>query len=504
MIKRESFGRAIASSVIWGTSGKFIGILKHVVVAGAIGLSAQLDSYFAATSIITVFVFLVAGMFDILGVPILIALKKDGNSDGFNRVARSLFSGSLLAGVCSFLLIIVFRENLTVLAQGFDPARKQLLVDGLVYLAPLAFFYFPLRQLAAIHRAEGHYSVSYQADFLVTFSWFLIIVVFRDVEMVLFFSWPIAVAIGLLFLIIKSPFFFSLFGNPIVPELREIWRKAPLLALLQGILALHVAVDYFFASYLPVGGLGSLSLAMVVITALVGVLRLDTSYISVFGHKSLMVERNISVNKLISFCLMVGIPYMVTLGFLGNEIIRVLFERGVFTSGNRNEIALVLATYAPAVLTMILLPPIEEIYQVMGKIGFILIRALLGLMLNCVLCYLFIFVYDLGNFGIALSTAISMTATLLFGLQGLRRLGFTIEWLMHFRFGCVIVIISVIEALVFQYFFHFADSLLLNIFLLISYGAVLSLSVINLPYGETRAIKEKLLFKFRKMMELFN
>lgn len=500
MSKGESFGRAIVSSVIWGASGKFIGILRHVVVAGAIGLSAQLDSFFAATSIIAVFVFLIAGMFDILGVPKLIALKKEGDLAGFNRVARSLFSSSLLAGVCSCMLIIIFRENLTVLAHGFDPVRKKLLVDGLVFLAPLALFYFPMRQLAAIHRAEGHYSVSYQADFLVTLAWFLIIVIFRNVEMVLFFSWPIAVAIGLVFLIIRSPFFFALFGNPIVPELRDIWSKAPMLALLQGVLALHIAVDYFFASYFPVGGLGSLSLAMVVITALAGVLRLDTSYITVFGHKSQLLERNTSLNKLVSFCLMVSIPYMVTLGLLGNEIIRTLFERGVFTSGDRNVIALVLAAYAPAVLTMILLPPIEEIYQIMGRVGFILIRALLGLVLNFVLCYVFVFIYGYGNFGIALSTTIGMISTLFFALHGLGRLGLTIEWLKHFRFGGVIVIVSVIVALVFQYLFHFADGLLFNILLLISYCAVLSFSVINLPYSETRVIKAKLLFKFKKVM----
>lgn len=501
MTNRETFTRAITSSVTWGIAGKMIGILKHAVIAGAIGLSAQLDSFYAATSILAVFVFLMAGMFDVLGVPKLIELNNRGDLNSFNRLARSLFTSSLVVGVLSFAFIVTFRENLTFLAIGFEPARRNILIDGLLYIAPLALVFSPLRQLAAIHRAQGHFSIYYQTEFIVTLTWFLAIVFFRDVNMVLFFAWPIGVAAGLMFIIIRSPFILALIGNPLVPEAREVLVKAPALALLQGLFALHIAVDHFFASYLPVGSLGSLSLAMVIITALVGVLRLDTSYIAVFGQEMHAGERNRSANKLIGFSLLMGIPYLITLVFMGDVIVRILFERGVFSSSDRGQTSLVLAAYGPAVLAMILLPPIEAIYQVTGKMVFILLRAVFGLLLNVIFCYVFLFIYNLGNFGIALATTISMSGTLIFGLLGLKHIKINVDWRCHLKSSGIVLVTSFTIALFFRSITQDLSGFFFNIVIFSAYCCTLLLAILFLPVGEAGIIRSRLRTKLASLIK---
>lgn len=492
MKERETFTHAITSSAVWGGGGKVIGILRHSVIAGAIGLSAQLDAFYAATSILAVFVFLLAGMFDVLGVPRLVELYNSGKFASFDRLARSLFTSSLIMGVISFCLIVIFRSQLTFFAVGFTDSRKELLVDGLLLIAPLALFFFPLRQLAGIHRAKAHFSIYYQAEFLVTFIWFLMIVFYRESEMILFWAWPIGVAAGFAFLAVKSSFLVRLIGNPFVPEAREVWAKAPSLALLQGLLALHITVDHFFASFLPVGALGSLSLAMVIATALTGLLRFETSYISVFGQKTNSFERDKSVNQMIGLCLYVGIPYIVTIMVLSDVIVRILFQRGVFSSVDAGQTSLVLAAYGPAVLAMISLPPIEAIYQILGKLAYVVQRAVVGLVLNIVFCYFFIFVFDFGNVGIALATTISMSGTLVFALRGLSSVEIDISWRQHARSAGVLLASSLSIALLFWYITIDTLGAAVDGGILCVYFLVLAASMLLVPVAEANAMRARL------------
>jgi putative peptidoglycan lipid II flippase len=485
----ESFSKAIGSSIVWGVGGKALGILKHSVIAGAIGLSAQLDAFYAATSVLAVMVFLIVGVFDVLGVPRLIKLHNNGESEKFYQLSRSLFVFSVLLGLISFMVMVLLHDELTFLAQGFEDERRQILSDGLLILSTIALVYFPLRQLAAIHRAQSNFSIYYRTDFIVTAVWFIVIYIYRDVAMVLFFSWPVAVLFGLIYILYNTPSFSKLIGNPICSEAKSMWKKAPALAILQGLLGLHVAVDHFFASYLPVGSIGSLSLAMVIITALVGILRLDTSFITVFGKAFDGNERSAAIDKLISFSLFVSVPYVLTLIFMGDSIVKMLFEYGVFKSEDGEKIFSVLIAYSPSVLVMVLLPALEEVYQISDRVVYILKRATFGLILNALLCYIFIFKLEYGSVGIALSTSLSMVATLVYALIGLSDLGVILENVKYLKQVIIVAVPVSLLGYVFSEIGAMYNYMMWNMLTLSAYIAVLIFILLFLPCQQSRSLR---------------
>jgi peptidoglycan biosynthesis protein MviN/MurJ (putative lipid II flippase) len=107
----------------------------------------------------------------------------------------------------------------------------------------------------------------------------------------------------------------------------------------------------------------------------------------------------------------------------------------MFGSADTRLVHTALAAYALLILPLFLLTPLDQVFQVEGRIGVMVRRTLLGLAVNAVLNAWFLFGLGWGLWGIALATSISQWVLLLLGLEAVQRLGITIQWRRHLAWG---------------------------------------------------------------------
>ena len=82
--------------VFWKSLGFVISFLKHIFIAGIIGLSSQLDVFYMAIAIIGVLVSSWAHVFDIISIPQIIKKNKLEEKEELNIFIGSMLSFSLL------------------------------------------------------------------------------------------------------------------------------------------------------------------------------------------------------------------------------------------------------------------------------------------------------------------------------------------------------------------------------------------------------------------------
>lgn len=194
----ESFLRALGASAFWGGLERMAGLGKHVLIAAAIGLSVQLDVFYMAVALLSVLVFSWANLLDVLAVPRLVRAWREGDHTTFQALAGGLLLLCALASLALALALVAARDWIALLAAGFDTERRALLADALLWLAPAALLYVPLRMLGAVARAVRRFTPFYQAEFLIALVVLICVAVSRDPH-VLFWSFGLGVATAFFF-----------------------------------------------------------------------------------------------------------------------------------------------------------------------------------------------------------------------------------------------------------------------------------------------------------------
>ena len=69
MLSKQSGLSAVISTIIFKSLGFILSFLKHIVIAGVIGLSSQLDVFYMAIAIIGVLVSSWGHVFDVIAIP---------------------------------------------------------------------------------------------------------------------------------------------------------------------------------------------------------------------------------------------------------------------------------------------------------------------------------------------------------------------------------------------------------------------------------------------------
>jgi peptidoglycan biosynthesis protein MviN/MurJ (putative lipid II flippase) len=206
-MKRESFLHSLGAAALWRGLDRVAGLAKHILIAAAIGLSAQLDVFYMAVAILGVLVFSWAHLLDVLAVPQLVKASQAGDQATFQSLAGGLFILCLLASLLIASLFYGLRDWIAALAPGFDAKRNAMLVDALAWLAPVALLYIPLRMLGSIARSVRRFTLFYQAEFLTSLVVLTCVLVSDDphvllwafglgVSVAFFFSWRRCAAIS--------------------------------------------------------------------------------------------------------------------------------------------------------------------------------------------------------------------------------------------------------------------------------------------------------------------
>lgn len=428
MAKRESFLQSIGSAVFWNSSNRVTSLIKHVIIAALIGLSSQLDVFYMAIAIIGMVVFSWANMIDVMAVPNMVQFHKQGNKIAFDKISSGIFTLSILFSLLLALILLFFNDLLARIAIGFDAARNEELAEALLWLLPVAITYIPYKFVGSIFRTKRQFSVFYQAEFIIGLASLIIIIGFKNKPGVLLWSYSIGVVCAFAYLLINSKHF-RLFGNPFTKEIKSVLKIAPGLLVLQGSQYLFVLSDRIFISFLTKGSVGALAYGRLMAFILSGLVSFRQSFITVFseGDESSDTKQTL-YNDIVSLSIFLSIPLSTFMMVFGKDIIAFVLERGAFSSGDTDLVYKALIGFAWALLPVLAIGPIEQIFQVQRRIDLLVQRRITGLIINCVLNSLFLFVLKLGVGGIAMATSISHWFVFCLAVYSAKDTGLVLEW----------------------------------------------------------------------------
>ncbi|MDL2269199.1 polysaccharide biosynthesis C-terminal domain-containing protein [Desulfosarcina sp. OttesenSCG-928-A07] len=429
--KPESFLSSLKSSVLWKSVGRVSGALKHIIVAAAIGLSAQLDVFYMAMALMGIFVFSWAQMLEVVAVPKLVELFNTDEKEDFLNLVSGLFVLCLCVSLLICILFLFFREILAKVAWGFDDERRRLLVESFVWFIPLIFFYIPFRFMGSIFRSVRRFSLFYQAECIVDGATLVLIVLYKDQPHVLYWSFSLGFSIAFLFLFIFFIKNFPIRKSVSIKKIIHVLKAGPSLMMLQTTQYLYAITDRFFVSFLGTGNVSALAYGNTIAYFMEPLVSIKSAFVTVFAESKDLVQKNGVYNDLVSLAIFLAIPLNLFLVVFGKDLVGLFLERGVFSRTDTELVSLAVSGFAWSILPMLLQEPIEQIFQVQRQLGWIVVRKLAGLMTSVVLNGIFVFYCGWGVWGIALATTIGQWVVLVLGLAAAGKLLLYLEWKRH-------------------------------------------------------------------------
>lgn len=432
-MKPQSFLLSIGTSAFWKSLDRLSGLIKHVVIASAIGLSAQLDVFYIGLAFLGVLIFSWASLLDVLAVPRLVELWQRGEKTKFHELTGGMLALCLMGSLLLAIALYFGNEIIASLAIGFDANRKELLAAALLWFIPVALFYIPLRFIGSIARALRHFSAFYQAEFFAGLVVLICVALFRDDPNVLYWSFSLGITLAFFYLLFRTRKFIGAMGNPFSPGVRACLNLAPGLLILQGAQYVYVLSDRIFVSFLPDGAVSALTYGMTLVALIPGIIVVGGSFITVMAEKMTPAERSSRLNDVISMSIYFSIAATAFMVLFGQEMVKILLERGLFTPADTLHVGSAILGYAWMILPMFLIVALDQAFQVEKKISFMVRRTVLGLIINAILSAIFLFGFGWGILGVALATSISYWVMLLSSLEGITRLGYNVAWVRHAR-----------------------------------------------------------------------
>jgi len=224
---------------------------KHLVIATYIGLSAGLDAFYIAITILSITIIVFGDIFDSLGIPRLVGTLQAEGENEYKKLAGSIliFASFLSLGLCAVLVLI--SPWAPAIAPGFTPEKKKYVFMNLLFLAPMAMLYLPYHAMGSFLRARRRFQLFYVGEFFIAFVSLLILYFGTEVAFIIPISFSAAYVVAFLYVFFASrrefQMGFGMRGEKIRGIIRMLFRLLPLYLANY----LFILADRLFASYLP-------------------------------------------------------------------------------------------------------------------------------------------------------------------------------------------------------------------------------------------------------------
>jgi len=413
----------VLSAALLNSLSKATVYLRHIVITAYIGLTGELDAFYVAVSIVSIFIITFGEIFDSVGIPYLVRAREQGGMESFRQISGSLFSMTMRMTIGLTLLMLLASPFSSVIVPGFPIASKKFINHNLYFLIPYALVYLPYHCLGSFFRSLRNYRLYYWADFLIQVTALIGIVLYHGHELAVPATLSAAYMAGFLFLVWKGRTYCRFQELRPERETGEIRQQIVKLAPIYMIGYALLLIDRFFASYLEPGAISALSYGFIVASIIPMVLNIENVFITPLSENS---DRGVLLTHILSGILLVSFPVMTFTLFYGKEIIAVLFQRGAFTARATELTAASLKFYILGVFPLFFWPVCYRVFQIYRKLRPVMWIGLISVALNATLNYLFVFQAEMGVAGIALATAISGWTVSVVGLLSLRSLGIKI------------------------------------------------------------------------------
>lgn len=424
------FLRGVASRVVSGivlvagltAVAKMASFFKDAAVARFFGTGDDVDAFLMAFGLLVFACSLAGGALPEAFLPAYVEIR---HRSGYRRAQRFALQSALLHGVILVLLTVLAWTAAPWLirwaARGFPQEKQELAVNMMRGLLPFLLSFGMSFQLAAWLRAEKKFVVPTSAQMLVPLMMLLMLAVAGEKAdvwtLVSGTCWGAVLHVAVLGVSVRRDIKVGFKRLSLLdPGLRGVLRSTGHYLLAGLVFSSAVVVDQVMASWLEPGSVAVLGYTEKVCSIILAVTAAPAAEV-LFPYFADHVARQdwegvrrrlfTSVGMILS----VALPAALLLCIFGPWIVKVLFERGSFTHEDTMRVANVLRYAALQIPFYILGGLTSRVVVSMQATRFVLLLSVFGLVGNAALNWLFM--WDMGVAGIALSTAlVHMAASL--------------------------------------------------------------------------------------------
>lgn len=340
-----------------------VALAGQAVVAHYLGVSAEVDALFAALTLPTYATAVLVGALAVVFIPTFMERRAQSGEDAAWRYASGLVNLTFLGlgGVAAVGMI--FAEPLTVaVAPGLAPDATDLAARLALLAWPSVVASGLVALLTSLHQVEGRFGWSSSVPFLGAVANVLLLVVlvppFGVAGVAAAFTLNIGLQAALLACVLaRGRYAFSLALHD--PGVKASARMVAPLVLSGLVVRVTVVIDRFLASNLPEGSIAHLGYAFRVVSALgVGVSTglgavLFPALADAIARRDMERFRETASASLRTIWLVVA-PIVTVAIALADGGVRLVFERGAFTSADSRAVALLLRIYLVAIVAIAL------------------------------------------------------------------------------------------------------------------------------------------------------
>lgn len=337
--------------------GQGLNFLINSFLASKLGVGKEMDCYLNATSLPTYIIIIITGSLSATFIPSFVSVKSELKR--INLISSILFIGLFVGSIISILLYVYSIQIINIQSPGFRLdlkiyssilLRKSLILINLTILNEIfsGYFYSINQYLIPV--------LNKIISPVITI--FILIFSNSNIDASLVIS---ASIIGLFLqnLILLILYFKNgkrLNFNKIIPDDEAIKVFRLMIPLLIGSIFYKILplFDKYFLSTLPIGSTSIVNYSQRLFLTATQVMGAGLS-MQVLSHMSNLVSENSisefknTLNKIFKIILYVTIPITVFTLNYSSEIVKIVFERGLFNSNNTEKVAINLMIYSIAI-----------------------------------------------------------------------------------------------------------------------------------------------------------
>ena len=418
MTMRPKFTSTIAGASIFITAvlllGRGLGLIREVIFANYFGLSAEYDLYLVATvlpiTINTIVLYIAQNYF----IPNYSTAKKKSEGEAISFTGFTVWF-FLFGGIIISLILFVLSDKIFSVYLPDASAKSLESTIGLFKIVLLAIPIFSVSSVfSAYLQARFEFRLPSLSQLLLNIALIILVLAFHSSIGVK------AIAIGyvagailqlllLLYFVQKeiNLFQFKFFTKK--KYLQFISGSLILIIVIESISQLFMFSDRYFYKSVEAGGIAALNYAIHLYLLPLSIISMAIST-AIFPSLSKSIyaetgETEKHLNNFFSINTLLFIPITIVIIYFGDTIIRVLFERGEFTTHDSEMTYSALKIYAFSLIFFSSYTVLNKLIYSKKLIGYLLLVAVISISLKILLN--FIFVVELKQNGLALSTTLS-------------------------------------------------------------------------------------------------
>ena len=365
------------------------------------------DAFFMALSLIGIFM-MFTDVFNSLGVPQLVAAKKkDLDLSEFKKIASMLLSLTIALTVAITLVAIFVYPLIAKIAVGFHSVSLMYMKNVYYLLLPYLSLNFIFHYCGGILRSMRRFTQYFIGELI--FSFFSFLFTFLGLHyfksyLILPSALSIAQVFSTLYMIFMAKEFLH-FGFFINDTIKQIFSQFGYLSLLYGTFYIFLVIDKSFASLLPTKSISALTYGALVAGIPLSILRLDQITTTTLSeHKGSLEKLSFYIKKI----LLISIPIIIFYLLFSGLLVRLLFFYGSFSKSDLKLTTKTVMFFSLNIPAMLIWPLIYRVFQIRNELKPVFIIAIIGIIINFLLDYLFIIKLHMTIKGIILGTIVAL------------------------------------------------------------------------------------------------